>query len=333
MTTWLLPLALFGAMVFLVGTVRSRSQGLQRLPSLERAAGGTFPLTLRAAGGRGEPQTIQAAPQRVLLANATLVDLATQLIAPERVVALPAQSLTWSRLVDVDGGFRAKANFREVNAESVLAFAPDLVVCSSFNTTFGGDWARRAGVPILSLPHPESLAELRDIVSLLGRALDAEPAAAALLRDVDGRIAALAQSAGRRRGLGAMTYSNYGAGGWTAGPGDLGNDLIELAGMPNVAARIGKRGSTRCTFEDILAAWPDVLVVPGRFGEQDGATYEVLLGEPALAQVPAIAAGRVIRLHPRLFSAGSQEVVTAAERLAAAVDATLGAARTGERGR
>ena len=319
---WLLPVLLCVAMVALVATVRARSGERARLPQLVSTESGAFPLEIRKAGA--PPQQVPAPPQRVLLANATFVDLVSELIPASRVVALPEQALTWSRLVDVDDGFRELASFRAVEPERIIAYAPDLVLCSSYNIMFGGEWAADAGIPILSMPHPQSLIELEAILERLGMVLDCETEAVALRESIRGRVRALAESAAELRGLGAIAYSNLGAGGFCAGSHTLADDMIRIAGMRNVAAELGKRETVPFTFEDIIAADPDVIVVPGRFGEQEASTYEVVIGEPSLQGVSAVRNVLVVRLHPRLFSTGSQEIVTAAEQLVAEVRSRRG---------
>ncbi len=318
LSVWVLPLLLCGAMVALVATVRARSEMRSRLPDVSRPAAAEFPVHVGKPGTA--TQVIAGPPQKILLANVTMVDIVTQLVGPERIVALPEQALTWSRLVDVDDGFRARALFRSVEPERVISFEPDLVLCSNFNTLLAGPWTESAGIPVVSM-HAESLDDLRAMIGILGDVLGVPERERALQESIDTRVEALESSADARRGLGAIAYSNLGAGGYCSGRFTLADDMIRLAGMRNLAADLGKKRVVRFTFEDIVVANPDVIVIPRRFGELDASTYEVLVNEPSLADVRAIRDGRIVRMHPRLFSTGSHEIVLAAEQLAAAVDA------------
>ncbi|MCA8943564.1 MAG: ABC transporter substrate-binding protein [Planctomycetes bacterium] len=318
---WLLPTLLCLGIMSLVATVRARSGQRSPIPRAVAVGASAFPLRIERAHAR--TQTLARRPERVFLANATVVDIASELISADRVVALPEQALTWSRLVDVDDGFRAKARFRSVDSEQVLAFAPDLILCSSFNQKFAGDWVEASGIPMVSLPHPRSIDELREIIRLLGTVLDAETSAGLLDDELGRRIDAIGRAGGARRGLGVLVYSNVGAGGYTPGRGTLADDMIRTLGMRNVAADLGKRDYEECTFEDIIVGAPDFIVVPGRYGEQELSTRDLLLDEPALAEVTAVARRQIVRLHPRLFSTGSHEIVEAAEQIAAFVDARI----------
>lgn len=287
------------------------------LPFAEGERG--FPVRVHEGGGR--VVFVPRRPERVLLANAHFVDIVTRLVEPARVVALPEQALTWTRLVDSDGGFRAKATFRKADVERVAAMAPDLVLCSPFNTELADAGTARLGVPTLVLREPDDLDELRALVRLTGRVLDADAAARALLADLDARVAALAARAGPRVGRRVLTYSNFGGTGWTAGADTMADQMIRLAGMHNAAAAAGKRGHERLTFEELIAIAPDVVVVAERFGEASSGTEAVLFGEPSLAGLAAVRQRAVVALHPRFFSSNSPEVVAGAERLADAVDA------------
>ena len=313
----LLPAVVLCASIWLARAA-PRERRASPVPPLP--AGQGFPVRVELSAGRA--LTIERAPRRLVLANSNMVDMVTRLVPAERVLALPEQALTWSRLVDVDEGFRAKATFRRVDSELVLQLAPDLVLCSPFNSALMSE--QSAALPLLSLPQPRDLDELHRIVTLLGRVLGVEERSRELLADVDRRVAALRASAPRRAGLGAVSYSNFGGSGWSAGAGTMTDELLRLAGLRNLTAEVGgARGEVRMTFEDLVAYDPDVIVLPARFGEASSGTEAVLRGEPSLAGVAAVHKGMLVRLHPRFFSSGSQEIVAGAEVVARAVDRAL----------
>jgi iron complex transport system substrate-binding protein len=289
------------------------------LPTVAQGHG--FPVRVRLGDGR--ELTIAAPPRRILLANAYLVDVVSRLVPAERVVALPEQARTWTRLVDVDDGFRQKARFHTIDLERAASFEPDLVLCSPFNVALAGARAGELAVPTLVLRRPTSLDELHSILRLLGRVLGAEDRAGALRAELDARVAALEARPGRRAGLGVVTYSNLGGTGWTSGTDSMADVMIRLAGMRNLSGALRKRGHERLTFEELIAIDPDVIVHSERFGEASSGTEQLLREEPALRGLRAVRAGRIVALHPRFFSTCSQEVVTGAEQLAAKVDALL----------
>jgi iron complex transport system substrate-binding protein len=292
----------------------------RRFPAVPDSAG--FPMRVEIAGDRGFE--LAAAPQRVLIANTYLTDLVTRLIKPERVLALPEQALTWSRLAEVDEGFRAKASFREIDPEKVLELNPDLLLCSDTNLALArGRFAGRQ-LPTLTLPQPRSMEELRQVIRLLARVLAVDAIGEDLLVEMDARMQRLRDAAEKRAGLRALFYSNLGGGGWGTGHSTLPDEMIRLLGMSNPLAEADRRDHVQLTLEELIGYDPDVIIVQARAGESEYDSEVVLKREPSLAGVKAIKNDVIVRLHPRLFTAGSQEILLAAEEIAAQVDRLLG---------
>jgi iron complex transport system substrate-binding protein len=323
---WLLPGLAVAGSLWLVD-LAPRGRGANELPRLSSGPG--FPVRL--VFPRGAAVEIPGPPQRILLANANMVDIVTRLVPAERVLALPEQALTWSRLCEVDDGFREKATFRQVSSETILALEPDLVLCSPFNSALATADARAIGMPIVSLPQPADLDELVEIVRIVGRVVGADASAAGLCDEIAQRAQRLRGDRGQRSGLGALTYSNFGGSGWSAGAATMADAMLQLAGLRNLTADAGRRGEVRLLFEDLVALDPDIIVIPERFGEASSGTEAVLRSEPTIRDVRAVRNGRLVRLHPRFFSAGSPEILTAAETLAGAVERALAPATGGRR--
>ncbi len=270
-----------------------------------------------ADGGRPGP-----APRRIIPASAGLADLVCALVPPERIAALPSQVRDYSGLRDGGERYLERPEFDVFATESVLAFGPDLVITDPWQNVATSDRLREAGVPVLVAGPTETLADVRAALRGLAEALGADEAGARVQADLDGRLAALAAGAPRRAGLRALAYSNGGTGGWAVGAGTAGDEWIRLAGCVNAAAAAGRAGHGRCSFEELLALDPDVLVVPGTLADGElSATARLLRDEPALRTLRALGAGAVVILPPWLFDTVSQHIVTAAETLAAAIDA------------
>ena len=287
------------------------------LPGIEAGAGWPRAVSLPEGG----ELVLAEPPRRVLLGNSSAADMITALIGPERLAALPEQAFKYSILADEPGAFAGVPTFARFEAEVVLAFDPDLVVVDPWAAIETVARLRELGVSVLSLPEVVALEDVRESLRILGLALGAEERAAAVLADLDARAAALRASAPRRAGLSAMSYSNSGAGGWSAGSGTTHHELITLAGLANAPALAGRRDHVRTSFEDLYALDPDFLIV-GDYGrdEEDSAPARYVYGEPALAGLRAVRERRVILVPARYFAASSQEIVAGAEVLARAVD-------------
>lgn len=320
---WLVPLALLGVIVW---GVRDTLAGRRAAPgaAAEAPAPG-FPRTITLPdGGR---LTLAAPPHRIVPASSGLADLVCALVLPERIAALPTQVRDYSGLREPGNPYLARPQFEAYAAEPLLAFRSDLVVVDRWAQVETTARLREAGVPVLVMDAPEHLADVRAALTLLASALGTEDAGRAALAGLDDRVQALQTSAPRRAGLRAVAYTNGGTGGWVAGAGTSADEWITLAGLTNAAAA-GRRGHERCSFEELLALDPDLIIVPGSPAAGLGAgTARLLSTEPALQSLRALARRAIVVLDPWLYDTASQHIVTAAERLAAAVDALPGTAR------
>ncbi|MEZ5965213.1 MAG: ABC transporter substrate-binding protein [Planctomycetota bacterium] len=278
-------------------------------------AGTSFPKTVHHADGADF--VLPQPPVRVLIASTTLVDFLTGLLPRERVAAVCAQASTVSTLALGATAWRDLPTYDRFATEIVLGFRPDLVLCNGYNDPQTTTALQRVGVPVVVLPGPASIADCRRSVSLLGQVLGIEADAARLVADIDRRVTALQERAGNRPWRSALCFTHNPTGSWTGGSGTLHDEALRLAGLENAAARRGLRGHGQVTVEEILAMNPDLLVVDAPVGEGRG-SLRFLRENATLAALPALASGRVVELHPALYSAGSHLVLDAAEAIAAA---------------
>ncbi|HEX6882823.1 MAG TPA: ABC transporter substrate-binding protein [Planctomycetota bacterium] len=282
-------------------------------------------LTLAACAGEAGPAlaaTAATRPQRILPANAAWVDALSLLVGPERVVALPGEAFGYSRLTQAQTGWAALPTLAVFEAERLLALQPDLVLAHAWQNPETIATLRRAGIPVLATHVPESWNDVTESLLTLGTALGEDGRARQVVAELEARRVALRARAERFAGLRALTYTNLGAGGWTAGAGTTGDVLLGLAGLENAAARAGLRGDATADGERLLALAPDLFVV-GRpdASEHSPPSAEFLLAEPALAHLEAVRARRIVTLPPALFTSASPELLTGAERLVDALEA------------
>lgn len=300
-----------------------RSRGAPDGGGLPSVAAGGFPRTVTLADGL--VFDVPAPPRRILLGNSAAVDMVSELVGPGRVAAVPEQAWTYSRLAQDAGAFAGVPSFARFEAETVLTFDPDLVVCDPWAAVETVARLRELGVAVLTLPQVHRLEDVRESLHILGRVLGAEERAAEVVADLNARVAALEASAAGRRGSTAVSYSNSGAGGWSAGEGTTNHELMRLVGLRNLTAEEGRSGHVRMSFEELLALDPDFVVVGDfRPGSEPGEAARFLYGEPALATLTAVREERVLLVSGRLFAASSQELVRGAEELARDVDRALG---------
>jgi iron complex transport system substrate-binding protein len=292
------------------------ARGGERLP---RVVSASFPVVLAGTGGE---LRVPAAPRRILPGNAAWVDFVTLLVPPERVVALPGEAFGYSRLTQDPRPWSGVPRLASFEGERILALEPDLVLAHTWQNPETLAGLRRAGVPVLVLPVPESWEEIVDTLELLGVALGAGAEAGAAVDALGERRARLAARAAPLRGTRVLSYTNLGAGGWTSGRRTTAQILLDLAGLENAAAEAGSVGDFPADAERVLALAPDAFLVGSPdASESSPPSATFLLGDPALAELPAIRARRIVTLAPALFTSASPELLSGAEALVSALEA------------
>ncbi|MDP6540446.1 MAG: ABC transporter substrate-binding protein [Planctomycetota bacterium] len=275
------------------------------------------PAHLRVAAPDGTLVELGAPARRIVPTNSSAVDFLAVLVGPERLAALPAQAFTYSLLDPRFSDWDRSRTFHTYRAEDVLALGPDLVVSHAWQSPDTTALLREAGVAVVAIPTVHTFDDVLETVGFLGALLEVPERAAAFRADLLRRRDALA--AAERPSLRVLSYTNIGVGGWTAGEGTTAHLVIELAGLTNAAAEGGGRSHYRLDVERLLELDPDVIVV-GVGDEVMSPAARYLREEPAFRHLRALREDRVVELPVELFSTNSHHLVTAAERLAAAVD-------------
>jgi len=286
---------------------------------IERTAGdaGAAAPFRRIARADGSELVIPKRPEHVVPANAGAVDAVARLIGPDRVAALPEVAFEYSFLAQDADGWRDAPRFTGYTAEPILAAGADLVVSDGWQSLETTSLLRRAGVPVVVLAEPEDWEGVLDSLRLCGEVLGEEARALELRESLEARVRALRATLPGDLGA-ALSYSNFGTGGWAAGAGTTADVLFDLVGMRNAAAEAGLVGHVSVDVELLLSIDPDWIVVEAaRDGSRPGPTEAYLTEQDDLRRLRAVREQRVIPLPPSLFTTSSIEIVTGAELLAA----------------
>lgn len=147
------------------------------------------------------------------------------------------------------------------DAERILARRPTLVVAAAYPSTAPDREALRAqGLNVLELPLT-TLADLRAALRTLGERLDAPAAAARLVGELDGALAAARAAAAKAATPPLKTLLVFDiAGGhvYTTGGQDHLAEVLAAVGADNVAA--GGPVTARLPLERIISLAPDVII-------------------------------------------------------------------------
>ncbi|MBB5754566.1 ABC transporter substrate-binding protein [Prosthecomicrobium pneumaticum] len=251
------------------------------------------------------------APARVVSINACADQLLLALADPGQIAALSlyADDPSLSFLAAEAARFPHDAG----PAETVIARRPDLVLAGRYTKRETREMLKRLGFRVVELASvrtiDESIAQIRAVAALIGRAEAGEALVAAIER---ARAEAAAAAAAHPSRPAVAVYQRRG---WVTGGDTLTGELIRLAGFADAGAVLAGRSGGLVPLERMVAAPPDYLLV----GEAAGPAEDqgrALLAHPALAAL--FPPDRRIVLPARLTVCGGPSLPAAIAMLARA---------------
>jgi iron complex transport system substrate-binding protein len=277
-------------------------------PSVTASA---FPATLTDFQNRSV--TVPARPDRLVSIGPSITAFLFALGAGPRVVGVddfsdePAEAATREHV----GGIK-------VNFEKVVALRPDLVLSVKFSDGTI-EKLQSASLNVLVVD-PQSVSDVAKTATLLGRAVGAD--GEALARSIQQRVEAVkaktASLSVRPRVYHEIDASDP-AKIFTVGPGSYINDLIDIAGGVNIAAR-APSAYPQLSAEEILRSDPEIIVLAAD-------PYSAKPGDVALRQgwsvIAAVKNRRVFSIDPNLINRPGPRVGEAAETYAKLVQPEL----------
>ena len=292
-------------------------------------------LTLASCGG-----AVSISPSLSVTASpfpATLTDFQNRLVTiparPERVVSIGPSITAFlfalgagPRVVGVDdfSDEPPEATNREhvggikVNFEKVVALKPDLVLSVKFSDGTI-EKLQSASLNVLVVD-PQTVSDVAKTATLLGKAVDAD--GEALARSIQQRVDAVktktASVTTRPRVYHEIDASDP-AKIFTVGPGSYINDLIDIAGGVNIAARAAS-AYPQLSAEEILRSDPEIIVLAADAYSAKPADVTARQGWSVIA---AVKNGRIFSIEPNLINRPGPRVGEAAEAYAKLVHPDL----------
>lgn len=190
------------------------------------------------------------------------------------------------------------------SAETLLLADPDMVVAvpAPLPGVLAPLDARR--LRVVEVPDADTYRGIVAGLRTVGAAVGHADRAAALVRRMDARLAALPARPGRGR-----VAAYYQRRGYLTGTGTLIDDLMRRLGLVNLAGRLGKPVLSQLSLEELVAARPDYLILESATARIADQGTE-MLHHPALRGIPRL-------WIPQAWTVcGSPEYVLAAEGLA-----------------
>ena len=199
-----------------------------------------------------EPAADSAPPRRVVSINLCTDQLAM-------LIAAPGQLYSVSYLASQEGAsvLASEARAYVANhglAEEIFLMKPDLVLAGTFTSQATVTLLKRLGFRVETFAPDASFADisanLRRMGALLGRQERTEELVADLDRALD------APHSRTKRPLAAIYYPNS----YTSGAGTLAGEVVERAGLENLAKRLGLEGTAQLPLEVLVIHAPDVII-------------------------------------------------------------------------
>jgi iron complex transport system substrate-binding protein len=167
------------------------------------------------------------------------------------------------------------------SAEEVLEIDPDLIVGMPARRGAALSGIADRGYRMLDLKSAESFADIEASVRSGASALGHPDRGEAMLARMRGELSDIPRNG---RGRVAAYYQRRG---FLTGTGTLIDDLMNRAGLVNLAGKLGKPPLSQLSLEELVAAKPDFLIVESATDQVVDQGTE-MLHHPAIADIPRI---------------------------------------------
>ena len=259
--------------------------------------------------------SIPAKPERIITASVGHDEMTLALVPLDRLVGVGSstKNSTYSNVASL------VQDIAEISRdpETIVAQAPDVVVTSPFFPAEAIEALSKTGIPVVQteLKHdPE--ARINSIL-FMGYIFGEEERAIEFAAEVSERheslVAVTGKAAPKPKVLALTQYSDKL---WTAGGNSTEGGVITAAGGINAAEEAGIEGNQTTSLEGVIAMNPDVIFIaqPLEFGAEE--FRQSLLGNEALAEIPAIKNNQVHIVEGKHFTTLSYWNIRGAEDLA-----------------
>lgn len=243
-----------------------------------------------------------AVPRRVVSINPCIDAIMMQVADAEQIAAISHYSKDM-RATSITASQAARFAATSGTAEEIVALAPDLVLSGPHVEPATIAALRRLRIPLLQVSVPDTIAQSRQQVADVARAVGHPQRGAALIARMDAAVAAARTAAPP---IDALIWQG---GGLVPGTATLADDLLRASGFRNKSADYGLDKWDVLSLEPLLARPPQLLLTIGETARADR-----MLGHPAMAQLSRRVA---VRAWPeRLLRCGGPTIIDAANRLA-----------------
>lgn len=282
---------------------RGKDLSIELAPSSSKD-GEVYPKKLRDAR-KHEVKT--GAYQRIISLDPEASRLILSLVSPVRLVAVSSYAKNihpW--------GFRfgeVKTIDKSTEIDRILELSPDLVFISPLSDAATVKRLRSLGIAVYDLGGTASIQASLDHLDALGTLLHQRPRAKQAKTALEQRIAGLKARLGKRTRVPGIYLTRYGDKLYGGSVGTSYADLLELAGVEDIAAKKGYRNWPSYSIEELWSLDPQVIVTAA-------GQATVICSDPKLRKLKACGPeGQVVEAPAGLESDSGAGLLSAAGEL------------------
>lgn len=260
-------------------------------------------------------------PKRIVSLAYSLDEILVELVDPERILAFSrwADDPEITFITSEQAGRVAK---RAVPyAEALIELKPDLIIAAPSNLRPEAvQTLREAGIPVYLSKSPKTVAEVKQKVTAIAKAVGEEAKGQTLTAQMDERLQQLEAKLAQvtpDKWKSCMAFDFIGV---IGSKNSLLADIFRQAHLRNGALQAGvDQGENRLAKEQIIAVNPDIFMLPtwNYDGRSDADAYrQQIITDPALQHVAAVRNQQVELVHDRYRYVASQHVVESIEAFA-----------------
>jgi iron complex transport system substrate-binding protein len=275
---------------------------------------------LRVTDDTGSTVTLSSRPARIISLTLATDEMLLTLVDPRRLLGVTSFAADPGISNVAEAAARIPHKL-DVNVETILSLAPDLVLVADWTDAGPVRQLRDAGVPVYLMASGVTITSIEDKITRLALLTGDDTKGRAMIDGMEARLAAVQRRVSLlplEKRLRAIDYASWGS---AQGRGSSWDEMLRRAGLVDAVADFSSDawGQVPLSREKILQIDPDLLVLPGWiYGSPRGASgfYSQVMGDPALKKLRAVRTGRVVQMPERLKSTTSQYIVDAVEWLA-----------------
>ena len=252
--------------------------------------------------------SILSKPQRVVSLNLCADQLLMSLLPPDRLVGItslatdPGASFSYQRANDF--------NQHNNRIEELMALDPDLIVAGEFTAQPTNQLLEQLGYKVVKIGLPVTLDEIFAQIRFLGEQLGEQERADQLIKSMAAKRKLLTMHR-KQRPLRAVVYY---ANGYSAGRQTIVNEILNLAGLNNIAAELRLDHIAPLSLESLIASKPDILIL-GQLDDNTDSLAHQVLRHKAIHRYASLKQVQKIMIPDRYWSCAGPSSLAAAEYL------------------